>query len=387
MSGDQEVVEQPGPVFYVLKHNPFQTEEEAAGSSQVENIMYHVPKVLPETTEHFLNAVISLHMYMKVCMNDSLVQLSMKDCKIAIQNFKASDSDEEIFFILRVPLDYSDAATVNLLNYIVDGLCFIMGSFSIAVLSEYLSEHGSQIIEPIISAHSNSFTVAFETIPQVIWQRATVLSSLASIIAVDEQSSISAMACFVKERLVSSLTDLSVARYFPFAVADQTTVHLSEFIRTKINKPDLETSILTRIAHEDATFYVLSDTELDKKIANALSYAAKGIKPQKTLAKDMPKEVAYYDEKLKILKVTDTAEACDEFKTNMVYCHDEFNKDSRLQELIVKSDGRLFYGGRFLSMECFSTVPDNGKPVKELYREVITQDPEIKKYLDRLLSH
>lgn len=386
MSSDQEVAEQPGPMFYVLKHNPFQTEEEAATSSQVENLMYHVPKVLPDTTEHFLNAVISLYMYMKVCMEDSLVEINMKDCKVAVQNFKIPDSAEEIFFILRVPVNYSGYTTVDLLNYIVDGLYFVLGPFSCTNLGEYLSEHGSSIIDPIISSCSDAFTAAFETVSHVIWQRATVLSSLASIIAMDEQSSISAIACFVNERLVTSMIDITVARYFKFAVADQTTVHLTEAIRAKINKPDLETSILTRVSHENATFYVLSETELDQKIVNALTYAAKGIKVQKTLAKEMTKEVMYYDEKLKAMKISESADACDAFKENMVYCHDEFSKDARLQEVLIKHSDRIFYSGRFLSMQCFSTVADNGKSIIELYREVISQDPHIKKYLDRLLS-
>lgn len=387
MSSDQEPVEQPGPAFYVLKHNVFQVQDDELGASPAENLIYHLPQVLPDQTDHFLNVAISLYMYMKMCMEDSLVQFSMGNCKVAIRNFKPSDSDEDIFFILRTPLDYSDITVVNILDHIVNGLSFILGSFSLGSLTAYLSEHGSNIIEPVFSKYTVAFTSAFEIMPQVIWQRAAVLSSLASITAVDEQSSIISIACFVKDRLVTSLSDLSVVRYFPFAVSDSTEVHLSETIRSKLEKHDLETCLLTRVRHEDAVFYVLSETALDKRIENALMYAAKGIQVQKTLAKEGTTESAYYDSKLKILKITEVADASNEFKESIVYCHDEFAKDERLKEMIIKSENRLFYGGRFLSMECFTSVVDNGKSLKELYRDVITHDPEIKKYMHRLLAH
>ena len=100
------------PCFCVFYHVPFirGSEGDEDGGHIYEQLLYQYPDSYPKPImEHLLGVLISLYTFTSLSHNKKLDFLSWSKTKVAIRTFKKED-ESLIFFVLRVPSNYSDLA-------------------------------------------------------------------------------------------------------------------------------------------------------------------------------------------------------------------------------------------------------------------------------------
>ena len=116
------------PCFCVFYHVPFVqgTEGDEDGGHIYEQLLYQYPDSYPkQIMEHFLGVLISLYTFTSLSHKKKLDFLSWSNTKVAIRTFKKED-DSLIFFVLRVPSEYSDLAISREIDLIKQGIIFAL---------------------------------------------------------------------------------------------------------------------------------------------------------------------------------------------------------------------------------------------------------------------
>ena len=395
--------------FCIFHHKPFQKGIEGAEEASIlDQLIFKYPDFLANrSVEDFISAIISLYTYTTMSLKQkNLNFLSWTKSKVAIRTIKNCSDDSILFFVLRVPEQYSNASIIKTIDYLKNGISFALGPEkvnSITTLKEYLNKNGSKICT--IFNYLSDFNIipfSFNKIPNCEWYRSSIAAVLAEVQLLQAYPEVWGAVCYVSNLLLVSHTDIDIIRYFDFVDnLKRVTVYLTrndrlkliEYPRANSNIPDLDfiEALLLKFQYENVIFYLLADPKISNEIYDKIKNILNKIMPEISIVfpddqkLHLPKNTLIYNRILQMLRYSNKTSK--EFQTNCVYAHDLFNQDPKLKDIVLNNSREFFIGFNILNFEHFSSVIENSKrSLIEMFDESIKGSPELLRILQNLNS-
>ena len=160
--------------FCVFHHQPFQRGIEGVEeASIIDQLIYKYPSSLSDrSVEDFISAIISLYTYTTLTLQErNLDFLAWSKSKVAIRTIKNQEDKSILFFVLRLPEQYSNSSIIKTIDYLKNGIFFAIGPEKILLIPEldvykrqagyliYLKESPLRIIFSTSAFSSNTCVV------------------------------------------------------------------------------------------------------------------------------------------------------------------------------------------------------------------------------------
>ena len=396
--------------FCIFHHKPFQKgiegEEEASILNQL--IFKHPADLADRSIEDFISTIISLYTFTTMSLQKKdLNFLSWTKSKVAIRTIKNSSDESILFFVLRVPEQYSNKSIFKAIDYLKNGIYFALGPNninSIPKLKQYLTKFSDKVCTIFDSLSDfNIISFSFTNITNCEWHRSSVAAILAQVQLMQEYSNIWGISCFVDGHLLVSHTDIDIVRYFDFVEdSKKVTVYLTQSDRLKlidcpntkaiIPENDNIEALLLKFQFEKVYFYLLTDPKISdsdySKIENTLN---KIIPKLSVIFPDdnqlhFPKNTLVYNRILQMLRCS--SKTSKEFQKNCIFSHDLFSQAPNLKDIILKNSREFFLGFNIINFEHYSSVKDNSKlSLIEMLDESVKGSPELLHILQSFGEH
>lgn len=395
--------------FCIFHHKPFQKGIEGAEEASIlDQLIFKYPDFLTDrSVEDFISAIISLYTYTTMSLKQkNLNFLSWTKSKVAIRTIKNGSDDSILFFVLRVPEQYSNTSIIKTIDYLKNGISFALGPEkvnSITALKEYLTKNGSKICT--IFNYLSDFNIipfSFNNIPNCEWYRSSIAAVLAEVQLLQAYPEVWGAVCYVGNLLLVSHTDIDIIRYFDFVDnLKRVTVYLTrddrlkliEYPRANYNIPDLDfiETLLLKFQYENVIFYLLADPKISNEIYDKIENILNKIMPEISIVfpddqkLHLPKNTLIYNRVLQMLRCSNKTSK--EFQANCVYAHDLFDQDPKLKDIVLNNSREFFIGFNILNFEHFSSVIENSKrSLIEMFDESLKGSPELLRILQNFSS-
>lgn len=395
--------------FCIFHHKPFQKGVEGAEeASLLDQLIFKYPDILADrSVEDFISAIISLYTYITMAMKGkNLNFLSWSKSKVAIRTIKNESDGSILFFVLRVPEQYSSTSIIKTIDYLKNGLIFAMGPTkvnSITDIKEYLNQNGNKICSIFNSLSDfNTIPFSFNNIKNYEWHRSSVAAVLTEVQLMQAYPEIWGIVCNVDNFLLVSHADIDIVRYFDFVENSQkVTVYLTQEDRLKLidyprsnsKIPDLDfiEASLLKFQHEKVSFFLIVDPKISDEIYGKIESILNKVMPDISVVfpdeqkLNFPKNTLIYNRVLQMLRCSNKTSK--EFQKNCVFVHDLFAQEPALKDIILNNSREFFVGFNILNFEHFSSAIDNSKlSLIEKFDESLKTSPELLKILQGINS-
>ncbi|KAK8891547.1 hypothetical protein M9Y10_028760 [Tritrichomonas musculus] len=386
--------------FCVFHHQPFQRGIEGVEeASIIDQLIYKYPSSLSDrSVEDFISAIISLYTYTTLTLQErNLDFLAWSKSKVAIRTIKNQEDKSILFFVLRLPEQYSNSSIIKTIDYLKNGIFFAIGPEKILLIPElkaYLTKHGNKICSIFNSlSNLNPIPFSFINMSNCEWHRSSIASVLTQVHIMQNFPDIWGISCFVDNLLLVSHTDIDIIRHFNFVEdSKKVTVYLTKSDRSKLidyprsiaEIPELEMieSLLLKFQFKNVVFYLLSNPKItEETLKNVEQILNQIISEVSVVFHDetklhYPKNTLFYNRLLEMLRCS--GKTTKEFQKNCVFAHDMFNRHSELKDIVLKNSIEFFVGMNIVNLENFSSINENPKlSLIDMFDETIKANPEL----------
>lgn len=437
------------PCFCVFYHVPFirGSEGDEDGGHIYEQLLYQYPDSYPKPImEHLLGVLISLYTFTSLSHNKKLDFLSWSKTKVAIRTFKKED-ESLIFFVLRVPSNYSDLAISKEIDLILQGILFALGPEKMSnndILKDYLVKNGDHLSfasflpsDPTSSFKVDPIPFSFTNIPNAEWHRPNLASVLIEVAIMQTYPEVWGISCFSNGYLLASHMPIYMIRFFDFVppskfdssqniFSNRKTVYLTKEDRmnllcypnaiSKIPDQDYIECSLINFQHEFVTFYLLTDPNIPQdayeKIhemlsremleisSESLNYTSSNGFDSSALLNSSSTSIQSSGVNLassstdflpntivynSVLNMLEAGPPSEEFERMAIEAHDLFARCEDLREIVMNNAKEFVVCMNILNVEFYSTVDSRPKATLcEMYNKAINAMPGLQKYLRNL---